>query len=111
MVMKALRSFEKGVGLPKLSDAAQILRDIPDEAKLKQVKAIIGEIGKLKNTPEELAMALALIKYIVEVDMEHLNAVKDITGNLVKLIRLLPRDALSKLPVDEILSEIKKPWK
>lgn len=111
MVLKAIRDLEKGLGLPKLSEAAEILRNLPDEKTLRQVKAIISEIGRVKGSEEELAMALALIKYIVEADMEHLNAVKKITGNLVKLSRLLPKDALSKLPVGEIIEEIKKSLK
>jgi len=45
---------------------------------------------------------------IVQADMEHLQAVKEITANLVKLVRLLPKDALSQLPLGEIAEEIRK---
>lgn len=109
MVMpKFLRDVEEKMGLPKLTDAAQILKNLPDEKRLKQIRAIINDIGKIKGSPDELAMAVALVKFIVEADMEHLNAVKDITGNLVKLMRYLPKDTLIQLPLGEIVEEIRK---
>lgn len=108
MFKRMMREIEETIGLPKLSDAAQIFKSLPDEKTLRQLRAIINDIGKVKGGPDELAMAVALIKFIVEADMEHINAVKDITGNLVKLIRYLPKDALSQIPLGEIVAEIKK---
>lgn len=111
MVMKIIREVEKSFGLPKLGEAAEVLKNLPDEARLKQVKGILAEVGKLKSGPEELGMALALIKLIVEADMEHLNAIRDITHNILKLSRLLPKDALNKLPIGEMIAEVRKSMK
>lgn len=109
MVLKGLiKDIEKTVGLPKLGDVAGALRNLPDEKRLRLVRSIINDIGRVKGSPEELALVVALIKLIIDADMEHLNAVKEITANLVKLIRYLPKDALSQLPVSEIVEEIRK---
>lgn len=105
---KLRKDIESTVGLPKLSEVADTLRSLPDEKKLRLVKAIINDIGRVKGSPEELALAYSLIKTIAEADMEHLQAVKEITANLVKLVRLLPKDALGKLPLGEIAEEIRK---
>ena len=112
MVLRGLnklrKDIESTVGLPKLSDVADTLRSLPDEKKLRLLKAIINDIGRVKGSPEELALAYSLIKTIVEANMEHLQAVKEITANLVKLVRLLPKDALRQLPLGEIAEEIRK---
>lgn len=105
---KLVRDIEKKIGLPRLSEVSQILKNLPDDKTLKQVRGIISDVGKVKGSPEELAVALTLIKYIVEADMEHLNAIKEITGNILKLSKLLPKDALTQLPLGEIIEEIKK---
>lgn len=109
MVLKGiLKDIEEKAGLPKLTEVADTLRNLPDEKRLRQLRAIITDVGRVKGSPEELALAVAMIKLIVEADAEHLKAVKDITGNLVKLARLLPKDAIRELPLGEIAQEIKK---
>ncbi len=108
MVMEFLRGLETKAGLPKLTEVSDIMKNMPGEKTLGQLRAIIKDIGKIKGSPDELAMAVALLKLIVEADMEHLNAIKDITGNLVKLMKFLPKDALSQFPLGEVLAEIKK---
>lgn len=111
MFPRFLKEIEEKTGLPKLSDVASTLKNLPDEKTLRLVKSIIGDIGKVKGSQDELLMAVALIKFIAEADMEHLNAIKEITGNLVKLIRYLPKGMLSQLPVAEIAEEIQKRMK
>jgi len=109
MVFKGLlREVEEKIGLPKVEDVAQVLKNLPDEKTLKLVKGIISDIGKVKGSTEELVLAVAMVKFIAEADMQHLSAVKEITDNLVKLIRLFPKDILTQLPVSEIVEEIKK---
>lgn len=104
--MQRIREFEEKFKLPKLSELAQA---IPDEARLRLIKGIISDIGKVKGSPEEMAVVYALVKLIfVEADINHLKVVKDITGNLVKLVQNIPKEMLSKIPVDEIVTEIRK---
>lgn len=101
--------LEKALGLPSLKDAAGLLRNLPDEKKLHLVKQILDSAAKVKGGEEELQMALELIRVIASADMEHLAAIKDITSNLVKLVKLLPKDfSLDKLPLREIVDEIKR---
>jgi len=104
---KLRRDIESTIGLPKLGNVADTLKNLPDEKTLRLVKVIISDISRVKGSPEELALAYGLIKEIAEADMEHLQAVKDITANLVKLLRLLPKDML-KLPLAEIVEEIRQ---
>jgi len=97
--------LEKILGLPSLKEAAGSLRNLPDEKKLRLVKQILDSAAKVKGNPEELQMALELIRVIASADMEHLTAIKDITSNLVKLAKFLPKEGL--LPIKEIVDEIK----
>jgi len=78
-----------------------------DQAKLRLVKSVLTEAGKVKGSPEELGMVLDLIRLITSANMEQLNAVRDILANLVKLVRLLPKD-LKQLPLKEIIEEVRK---
>jgi len=103
-----LRAFEKKLGLPSLKEVAQTLERVPEEKKLRLVKQILDSATKVKGNPEELQMVLELVNLITSADMEQLTAIKDITANLVKLIKLLPKEGLSQLPLREIVAEIRK---
>lgn len=104
---KLIREVEDKIGLPKLAEVAEVLKSL-DERKLRIVKAVLNDVSKIKGSPEELAMVVALVKYITDADMEHLNAVRDITANLVKVVKYLPKDAIKELPLKEIAQEVKK---
>lgn len=94
--------------LPKLTEIRDILKNLPDENKLRLFKAITGDIVRIKGGPEELAAVYALIQLIANASMERLQAVKDITGNLAALLRHIPKGMLANLPIKEISEEIRK---
>ena len=98
------KQIEEKFGLPSLSRISEVLKQIPDERKLRLVKQIIDSATKIKGSPEELELLLELIRLITMVDIEQLKAVKSITANLLKLVKLLPKEIATK----EILAEIKK---
>lgn len=105
-MLQRIREFEEKLGLPKLSELSQVM---PDEARLRLIKGIVSDLGKVKGSPEEMAVVYALVKLIfVEADITHLKVVKGITGDLVKLVQNIPKDILSKIPVEEIVEEIRK---
>jgi len=87
-----------------VSEALTIL----DQAKLRLVRSVLVEVGKVKGSPEELQTVLELIRVITSASVEHLTAIRDITANLVKLARLLPKDmSLQTLPLKEIIEEVR----
>ncbi|MDO9333789.1 MAG: hypothetical protein Q7T57_04630 [Dehalococcoidales bacterium] len=94
--------------MPKLTEFIEILKSVPDEKRLGLVLAILREAGKVKGSEQELTMVQDLVKTIASTDIEHLEAIKDITGNLLKLVKLLPKDALAQLPLGDIVREIKQ---
>lgn len=102
-----LRAVEKKLGLPSLKEVSQTLQNIPEEKKLRLVKQVLDSAAKVKGSPEELQTLLELIRLIISADMEQLTAVRDITANLVKLAKLLPKEGLSQLPLKEIMNELK----
>lgn len=102
-----LRAVEKKLGLPSLKEVAQTLENVPEEKKLRLIKQVLDSAAKVKGSPEELQMVLDLIRLIISADIEQLTAVKDITANLVKLAKLLPKEGLSQLPLKEIVEELK----
>lgn len=101
------REIEKKFGLPPLTEVASVLKALPDEKKLRLVKGVIDSAAKVKGSPEELKTLLELIKIIVTASPEQISAVKDITANLVKLAKYLPKD-LKQLPLKEIVEEVRK---
>ena len=103
-----LKSIEEKFGLPSLTQVSEVLKALPDERKLRLVKQILDSLAKLKGSPEELQMALELVRLIAGASMEQLNAIRDITANLVKLARYLPKEGLKQLPLKEIADEISK---
>ncbi|MBA7657082.1 hypothetical protein ES703_65012 [subsurface metagenome] len=80
-----------------------------DKAKLRLVRSVIVEVGKVKGSPEELETLLELMRLITSASLEQLTAIRDITANVVKLVKLLPKDmSLQTLPLKEIIEEVRK---
>jgi len=103
--------LEKAFNLPSLKNVSDTLRNLPDERRLRQLKQILGSAAKVKGSPEELQILLELIRLIVTADTEKLTAVKDITSNILKLVKYLPQEALKGLPLKEIVEEIRRELK
>ena len=103
--------FDETFGSPE--EALKTVRGVSealsnlDQAKLRLVKSVLAEAGKVKGSPEELPMVLDLIRLITATNMEQLTAVRDILANLAKLVKLLPKD-LKQLPLKEIIEEVKR---
>ena len=112
MVMSIKRFFNETFGSP--DEALKTIRAVSealtglDRTKIRQVRSILAEVGKVKGSPEELQMVLELIRLITSADMGQLNAVREITANLVRLGKLLPKEGLAGLPFKEIVEEVKK---
>lgn len=104
-----MRQIEQKLGLPPLIQVSDVLKNLPDERKLRLVKQILDSAVKVKGGPEELETLLQVIRLISSASVEQLTAIRDITANLLKLVRLLPKGmSLDKLPLEEIVSELKK---
>lgn len=112
MVQGIKKFFDDTFGSP--DEALKTLRAVSealsglDRAKIRQVKSILTEVARVKGSPEELQMVLELIRLITSANMEQLNAVREITANLVKLAKLLPKEGLAGLPLKEIVEEVRK---
>jgi hypothetical protein len=111
VLKKVFEDVEKSLGLPKISDIGEALKNMPDEKKLRLIRDIITGLERLKAGQEELQLALSLVYIISTTDTERIQAIKEITGNLVKLARYLPKDLLAKLPIQEIAKEVSKALK
>lgn len=104
-----MRQIEQKLGLPPLIQVSDVLKNLPDEKKLRLVKQILDSAVKVKGGPEELETLLQVIRLISSASVEQLTAIRDITANLLKLVRLLPKGmSLDKLPLEEIVSELKR---
>jgi hypothetical protein len=112
MVMEFKKFMNKTFGTPQealrtvtgISEAVTSL----DNSKLRLLKSILEAAAKVKGSPEELQTVLELVRLIVAADIGQLTAVRDITANLVKLVRLLPKEGLASLPLKEIVAEVRK---
>ena len=103
-----IKQIEEKLGLPSLTSVSEVLKSLPDERKLRLVKQILDSSAKVKGSPEELGTLLELIRVISSVSLEQLTAIKDITANLIKLSKLLPKEGLANLPIKEIIEEVRK---
>jgi len=103
-----LKDLGAKLGLPDLGEVASVLKNLPDEPRLKLVRLIIKDMERVKGTPEDLQAFLALVRVIGEVDMARLNAIRDITKNLAKLVGALPKDLLKDLPVADMVGEFRR---
>jgi len=112
MVMQIKKILDETLGPPQ--EALKTLRGVSealtslDQPKLRLLKSTLDSVAKVKGSPEELQMVLEIIRLIVSADIERLTTVRDITANLVKLVRYLPKEALKELPLKEIAEEIRK---
>ncbi len=113
MVMQIKKFFDETFGSP--DEALKTVRGVSDaltsldRAKLRLVRSVLTEVGKVKGSPEELETFLELLRVITSASMEQLTAIRDITANLVKLVKLLPKDmSLQALPLKEIIEEVRK---
>jgi len=104
--------FDETFGSP--DEALKTMRGVSealttlDKAKLRLVRSVVVEVGKVKGSPEELRMLLDLLRIITSASLEQLTAIRDITANLVKLVRFLPKEGLANLPFKEIIEEVRK---
>jgi len=103
-----VKQIEEKLGLPSLTSVSEVLKSLPDERKLRLVKQILDSSAKVKGSPEELETLLDLMRIITSASLEQLTALRDITANLVKLVRLLPKEGLANLPLKEIIEEVRK---
>ncbi len=112
MVSGLKKWFDDTVGPP--GEALKAVRDIStalttvDEAKLRLLKTLIDSVGRVRGSPEELQLFLEVMRLVSSCTMEQLEAVRDITANLVKLVRYLPKGGLDALPIKDIMREMKK---
>lgn len=104
-----LDRIERTLGLPPLTQVSNVLKALPDEKKLRLVKSLLDSAAKVRGSPEELQILLELIRLIISANLEQLTAIRDITSNLLKLVKYLPKDmSLKTLPLKEIMEEIRK---
>jgi hypothetical protein len=103
-----LENIEKKLGLPPLEDISKVLQKIPDERRLKLLKQVLDSAYKVKGSEEELAVVAKLVDVIAGVPTEKLVVLRDILKELNKLSRALPKEALSQLPLSDLLSRLKQ---
>lgn len=103
-----MQKLGQGLGLPNLSEIAEVLKNVPDEARLRLVRSILIEVSRMRQGPEELSLVVELVKFIAAMPQEKVVAVRDTVEGLNKLVKLLPKDGLTGLPLRELLEELKK---
>ncbi|GAH42144.1 unnamed protein product [marine sediment metagenome] len=113
MVQNIKKFFDETFGSPE--EALKTMRGVSealtslDQAKLRLLRSVLAEVGKVKGSPEELEAFLEIMRLITNASMEQLTAIRDITSNLIKLGKLLPKDmSLQALPLKEIIEEVGK---
>ena len=113
MVQNIKKFFDETFGSPE--EALKTMRGVSealtslDQAKLRLLRSVLAEVGKVKGSPEELEAFLEIMRLITSASMEQLTAIRDITTNLIKLGKLLPKDmSLQALPLKEIIEEVRK---
>lgn len=113
MVQNVKKFLDETFGSPE--EALKTMRGVSeaftslDKEKLRLVRSVLTEVGKVKGSPEELEAFLEIMRLITTAPLEQLTAVRDIAANLVKLGKLLPKDmSLQALPLKEIIEEVRK---
>ncbi len=113
MVQNIKKFFDETFGSPE--EALKTMRGVSealtslDQAKLRLLRSVLAEVGKVKGSPEELEAFLEILRLITSASMEQLTAIRDIIANLVKLGKLLPKDlSLQALPLKEIIEEVRR---
>jgi len=112
MVMNIKKFFDETFGSPEealkaVRGVSEVLTSL-DKAKLRLVRSVIAEVGKVKGSPEELETFLEIMRLITSASLEQLTAIRDITANMVKLAKFLPKEGLANIPIKEIIEEVRK---
>lgn len=94
-----------GEALKSLKGISEALSTL-DAQKLRALKSVLDAAAKVKGGPGELELFVEMVRLITSASMEQLTAIRDILANLNTILKHIPKEQLSQLPVKEILSEI-----
>lgn len=118
-----MRSVEKALGLPRLSEVSETLEGVNnllqnlDVKRLEILKRVLEVALKLQTQGgvQQLQDFSAIIQIVANTDMEKLDKIQktisDIKATVAavqRLIKSLPVDAFEKLHIEEITAEIRK---
>ena len=103
--------MEKLLNIPPLGQVVEVIRNLPDAERLKLVRAILNDAGKLQGRTEDLQMFLEILKIISATPTDKIKEIKLTTKEATKVLQLV-RDIIYRLPADfslgDILAEFKR---
>jgi hypothetical protein len=75
-----------------------------DQAKIKEVKAMLGSMGNVQLDVDQLRLVVELVRMFGTLDIEKIKEARQLVANIFQVVKALPKD----LPVDEIVSSLKE---
>ena len=102
-----VNKLAEALGLPNLERVTEVLKNIPDESRLRLVRGILVDVSKMRQSAEELSLVVEIVRLIAGMPQEKVEAVRDTVQGLTKLVKILPKD-LTALPIRELLGEFRK---
>ncbi|MGO9215577.1 MAG: hypothetical protein ACLP9S_17050 [Syntrophales bacterium] len=97
-----------GEAIKLLKDLSEAVASI-DQAKLKEIKTMMGSMGNVQMDIEQLRLIVEIVKMLCSVDIEKVKEFRQLLVNIQQIVKLLPKDVnLKELPIGEILAGIKK---
>lgn len=92
-----IRSLEKSLGLPRLSEITKTLEKFPDEKKLKAIKDILTLAERVSQTALELDKVVMLIKEINSMPIEKLEKLEKVLKRIEGILKKAPEELMSFL--------------
>lgn len=95
-----------GEAIKNITELSNSLVSI-DQAKLKEVRSLMGALGNFPVDVEQLRLVVELVKMLCAVDIENVKEFRQLILNLIQLVKLLPKD-MKDLPISDILHQVKQ---
>lgn len=92
-----LAELENKLGLPRLSQVAEVVDKFPDARQLRMVKEVLVAAEKVSQTAPELDKVVGLIREINEMPVEKLEKVEKVLKRIEGIMKKTPQELLGFL--------------
>ena len=86
-----------------LTDLSNAIASI-DQAKLREVKAMLGSMGNVQLDVDQLRLVVELVRMFCTLDIEKIKEARQLVANILQVVKALPKD----LPFGEIVGSLKE---
>jgi|GEM_PF-1529045 len=96
-ITEAAKEFEKKTGLPPLSRLVETVDKLPNERRLKLIKAVLDSAERVSKTAPELEKVIVLIQEINSMSTEKLLTLDKVLKRIEKIVTKAPEELVTFL--------------